>query len=75
MAERLFKKINKPASITIIIVLIGILILPFIVSNKVENDLLAKGYVYCKEASFHGAISSTLVFVKKRDLCSENIDI
>jgi hypothetical protein len=69
------KSINKPASIIVVVVLIGILILPFIVSNNIERNLLARGYVYCEEASFHGTISSTLVYVKNRALCSKDIDI
>lgn len=71
----LFKKITKPANITMSIYLLTIFILPFILSNKFERNLLANGYVFCDAESFYGTVSSTLVFVKSRELCNEDIRI
>lgn len=69
------KNVNKPATVIIIVLMVGFFVLPFIMSNKIENKLAIKGYFYCDEASYHGTISSTRVFVKKNNLCTEELKL
>ena len=70
---KVFDRITKPATIIMVSYLVFVLILPVFVSNSYENKLLKSGYSLCKEGSFYGTISKTLVYVKSRELCKKDM--
>jgi hypothetical protein len=73
--ELLTNRVKTIASYLLIGILAFFLILPFVVSHRIESMLAERNYYYCDEASFHGTISNTLVYVKDPQLCSKDIEI
>jgi len=73
------KLLTKRVKTIISYVLVGILsiflVVPFVVSHRIESILAGRGYYYCDEASFHGTVSNTLVYVKDQKMCSKDIEI
>lgn len=73
--QLLTKRVKTIVSYVLVGVLAIFLVLPFIVSHRIESTLAERNYYYCEEASFHGTVSNTLVYVKNQQLCSKEIEI
>lgn len=73
--QLLTKRLKTGLSYFLVGTLVVFLLLPFIVTSRIESMLAERSYYYCDEASFHGTISNTLVYVKSQQLCSKDIEI
>jgi hypothetical protein len=73
--ELLTKRVKTVLSYLLVGLLAIFLVLPFIVTHRIESMLAERSYYYCDEASFHGTVSNTLVYVKNQQLCSKDIEI
>jgi hypothetical protein len=71
----LTKSIKTGISYFLVGTLMIFLILPFVLTHRIETMLVKRSYYYCDEASFHGTVSNTLVYVKNQQLCSKDIEI
>ena len=59
----------KYANVTIVVLLVIFLIVPFVMNNQIKSRLESAGYSYCDKLSKQRTISSTLVYVKNSNLC------
>ena len=73
--ELLTKRVKTIVSYILVSILVIFLIVPFVVSHRIESMLAERSYHSCDEASFHGTVSNTLVYVKDPQNCSKDIEI
>jgi hypothetical protein len=71
----LTKRIKTGINYFLVGTLVIFLVLPFVLTHRIESMLAKRSYYYCDEASFHGTVSNTLVYVKNPQMCSKDIDI